>query len=154
MLSVGRVAISFATLLFTSGLFVSAAVPSLADTVDDSGTAWVYGTKYSLATDSCGLKGMNQILQVKRDGKWATISKGIQRKSKAICAEYGKFAYVTTYRFTLEDLGNSVPEERYRLLEVREIWRAYGKPQSNVFTKQVYPNKEAQVQDFLDVLAG
>jgi len=121
--------------------------------VDDQDTVWIYGDKMVVWSDGCGLKNLKSKLQIKEAGEWVTVAKGKEvNKKKTACKDNGRFRYQTRYKFTLDMLGQPVPGERYSQLQVREVWKAYGKRQKNVFVKKVYLNEEDLARDLLDTL--
>ncbi len=126
-------------------------VPAQAVNVDDKGYVWIKGQTYEQTADGCGLKGLGKQLQFRVDGKWVTVAQG-KEKISSKCKGLGPYKYVNTYKFTVKTVGIPVPGERATLLEVREIWTAYGKPQKNEFTKYVYRNAEDHEKDLLDCL--
>lgn len=144
-----RVAVLAATagLVFLGGNGVSAHAVN----VDDPSRVWIKGQTYKQTSDGCALPGLGAVLQFRVNGEWTTVAKGKEKASKK-CRGYGAFKYVTTYTFTVKHLGIPIPGERPTLLEVRETWTAYGKPQKNEFTKYVYKSARDHELDLLDCL--
>lgn len=140
-----------AAVVCACGLMTASVAPVHAVNVDDKGYVWIKGNTYKQTSDGCGLKGLGNQLQFRINGEWVTVAKGKEKVSSK-CKGLGAFKYVTTYKFTVRNVGIPVPGERATLLEVREIWTAYGEPKKNEFTKYVYRNAQDHKNDLLDCL--
>ena len=132
--------------------------PARAENIDSPNTAWIYGKTYrGVDSGFCLSKALakqEHRLQFRNSqGRWKTVAvskPSWSKKSKRCKAQYPKFPYKLKWRFTVSELGDPVRGEsnKYRL-QVRESMSDGDK---NLFTKTVYPSRQAHAEMFADTL--